>query len=187
LKATTWLPAGFQKDATGTAGPMQSICMRPGNTIQVERAGPAAPPSLRNEGLAMYAVIRTGGKQYLVSPGERLKIERTGTSEGAIEFSDVIAVSPEEGKFASDLAGAKVTGTVLGEGRGDKILVFKLKRKKQYKKMQGHRQNFVEVRINEITVNGQSYKAEGAEAVAPKAEKKPAAKKAAKKTEAAAE
>jgi large subunit ribosomal protein L21 len=140
----------------------------------------------------MYAVIRTGGKQYLVSPGERLKIERTGTSEGAIEFSDVIAVSPEEGKFASDLAGAKVTGTVLGQGRGDKILVFKLKRKKQYKKMQGHRQNFVEVRINEITVNGKSFKAEADEAAAAKAEAKPkkAAKKAevpAEKTEAAAE
>ena len=108
----------------------------------------------------MYAVIRTGGKQYLVSPGERLKIERTAHENGAIEFSDILAVSGEEGKFESDLAGAKVTGTVLGEGRGEKILVFKLKRKKQYKKMQGHRQNFVEVRINEITVNGKSFKAE---------------------------
>jgi large subunit ribosomal protein L21 len=135
----------------------------------------------------MYAVIRTGGKQYLVSPGEKLKIERTGHTEGDIEFSDVIAVSPEDGKFATDLAGAKVTGTVLGLGRGDKILVFKLKRKKQYKKMQGHRQNFVEVRINEITVNGKSFKAEAADESAPKAEKKPAAKKAAKKTEVAAE
>ena len=134
----------------------------------------------------MYAVIRTGGKQHLVSPGDRVKIERTGQTEGTIEFSDVLAVSPEEGKFASDLAGAKVTGTVVGEGRGDKVLVFKLKRKKQYKRMQGHRQNFVEVRINEITVNGQSYKAEGEETSA-KAEKKPAAKKAAKKSEAAAE
>jgi len=110
----------------------------------------------------MYAVIRTGGKQYLVSPGERLKIERTAHEEGAIEFSDVIAVSAEEGKFESSLEGAKVTGTVLGEGRGDKILVFKLKRKKQYKKMQGHRQNFVEVKINEIVVNGKSYKADEA-------------------------
>ena len=132
----------------------------------------------------MYAVIRTGGKQYLVSPGEQLKIERTGTSEGDIEFSDIIACSAEDGKFESDLSGVKVTGTVLKEGRFDKILVFKLKRKKQYKKMQGHRQNFVEVKINEITVNGKSFKEESsAEA---KAEKKPAAKKA-KKTEAAAE
>ena len=110
----------------------------------------------------MYAVIRTGGKQYLVSPGERLKIERTAHEDGTIEFSDVIAVSAEAGKFESSLEGAKVTGTVLGEGRGDKILVFKLKRKKQYKKMQGHRQGFVEVAINEIVVNGKSYKAEAA-------------------------
>jgi large subunit ribosomal protein L21 len=131
-----------------------------------------------HEGLAMYAVIRTGGKQYLVSPGEKLKIERTAHTEGAIEFSDIIACSAEAGKFESDLSGVKVTGTVLGEGRFDKILVFKLKRKKQYKKMQGHRQGFVEVKINEIIVNGQSFKEEGAAEV--KAEKKTAKAKAAK-------
>jgi large subunit ribosomal protein L21 len=106
----------------------------------------------------MYAVIRTGGKQYLVSPGERLKIETTPHQDGSIEFADVLACSAEDGKFESDLSGVKVTATVLGEGRHDKILVFKLKRKKQYKKMQGHRQNFVEVRINEIVVNGKSFK-----------------------------
>jgi large subunit ribosomal protein L21 len=122
----------------------------------------------------MYAVIRTGGKQYLVSPGEKLKIERTAHENETIEFSDVLAISPEEGKFESSVEGAKVTGTVLGEGRGDKILVFKLKRKKQYKKMQGHRQNFVEVRINEITVNGKSFKAEGDAAAATPAKKKAA-------------
>jgi large subunit ribosomal protein L21 len=127
----------------------------------------------------MYAVIRTGGKQYLVSPGERLKIERTAHENETIEFSDVLAVSGEEGKFESSLEGAKVTGTVLGEGRGNKILVFKLKRKKQYKKMQGHRQNFVEVRINEITVNGKSFKAE-ADAETPAAEAPAKKKKAAK-------
>jgi large subunit ribosomal protein L21 len=116
------------------------------------------------KGLAMYAVIRTGGKQYLVSPGEKLKLERVAHENGTIEFSDVLAVSAEEGKFESELTGAKVTATVLGEGRGEKILVFKLKRKKQYKKMQGHRQNFVEVKINEILVNGKSFKAEEAPA-----------------------
>jgi len=118
--------------------------------------------SARHKGLAMYAVIRTGGKQYKVSPGDTFKIERTEQEKGAIEFADVLAVSSEEGKFEADLAGAKVTGTVLGEGRFDKILVFKMKRKKQYKKMQGHRQGFVEVAINEIVVNGKSYKAEAA-------------------------
>ena len=108
----------------------------------------------------MYAVIRTGGKQYVVSPGEKLKIERTAHENDTIEFSDVLAVSGEEGKFESSLEGAKVTGTVLGEGRGDKILVFKLKRKKQYKKMQGHRQNFTEVRIKAIEADGVTYTAD---------------------------
>jgi len=101
----------------------------------------------------MYAVIRTGGKQYKVAPGDTLKIESTPATDGKVEFSDVLAVSPEEGKFVGNLKGAKVTASVVGEGRGDKILVFKLKRKKQYKKMQGHRQNFVEVKINEILVS----------------------------------
>jgi large subunit ribosomal protein L21 len=100
----------------------------------------------------MYAVIRTGGKQYRVAPGDTLKIESTAHKDGNVEFNDVLAVSKEEGKFVSDLKGAKVTASVVGEGRGDKILVFKLKRKKQYKKMQGHRQDFLEVKINEIVL-----------------------------------
>ncbi|MEO8736705.1 MAG: 50S ribosomal protein L21 [Edaphobacter sp.] len=108
----------------------------------------------------MYAVIRTGGKQYRVAPGDKLKIETTAHENGAVEFSDIVAISGEAGKFESELTGAKVLASVLGEGRGDKILVFKLKRKKQYKKMQGHRQNFVEVKINEIQFNGKSFKEE---------------------------
>ena len=108
----------------------------------------------------MYAVIRTGGKQYRVAPGDLVKIEKTGVSSGDIEFSDVVAVSGSEGNFEQNLAGAKVTGSVVGEGRGDKILVFHYKRKKQYKKLQGHRQSFVEVKINEIFVGGKSFKAE---------------------------
>jgi large subunit ribosomal protein L21 len=107
----------------------------------------------------MYAVIRTGGKQYRVAPGDKLKIETTAHENGAVEFSDVLAFSGEEGKFEQELTGAKVLASVVGEGRGDKILVFKLKRKKQYKKMQGHRQNYVEVKINEIVIGGKSFKA----------------------------
>jgi large subunit ribosomal protein L21 len=106
----------------------------------------------------MYAVIRTGGKQYRVAPGDQLKIETTAHKNGAVEFSDVLAFSGEEGKFEQELTGAKVLASVVGEGRGDKILVFKLKRKKQYKKMQGHRQNYVEVKINEIVIGGKSFK-----------------------------
>ena len=123
------------------------------NFIKDAVALPVAEAEIaRLEVFVMYAVIRTGGKQYKVAPGQTLKIETTGQTEGNVEFSDVLAVSKEEGKFVSDLKGAKVTASVLGEGRGDKILVFKLKRKKQYKKMQGHRQNYVEVKINEILV-----------------------------------
>ena len=107
----------------------------------------------------MYAVIRTGGKQYRVTPGDKLKIETTAHDNGAVEFSDVLAFSGEEGKFEAELTGAKVLASVVGTGRGDKILVFKLKRKKQYKKMQGHRQNYVEVKINEIVIGGKSFTA----------------------------
>ena len=107
----------------------------------------------------MYAVIRTGGKQYRVAPGDVLKVEKLTHENGAVEFSDVIAVSGEAGSFENALEGAKVMGTVVGEGRGEKILVFKFKRKKQYKRMQGHRQAFTEVKIGEISVNGKSFTA----------------------------
>ncbi len=108
----------------------------------------------------MYAVIRTGGKQYRVAPGDTLCVETLGQESGEIEFADVVAVSGETGNFEQELSGAKVMAEVVGAGRGEKILVFHFKRKKQYKKLQGHRQNFVEVRINEIQVNGKSFKAE---------------------------
>ena len=105
----------------------------------------------------MYAVIRTGGKQYRVAPGDVVKIEKAAADEnGTVEFSDVLAVSGDAGSVAKPES-AKVIGTVLGEGRGDKILVFHYKRKKQYKKLQGHRQAFTQVRINEIQVDGATY------------------------------
>ena len=107
----------------------------------------------------MYAVIRTGGKQYRVAPGDVLKVEKLEHQDGAVEFSDVLAISGEAGSFEQSLDGAKVSGTVLGQGRGDKILVFKFKRKKQYKRMQGHRQAFTEIKIGEISVNGKSFTA----------------------------
>jgi large subunit ribosomal protein L21 len=110
-------------------------------------------------GGSMYAVIRTGGKQYRVAPGDVLKIESLNSDDKNIEFSDVLAVSGEPGTVAVP-GSAKVTAEILGEGRGAKILVFHLKRKKQYKKLQGHRQNFTEVRINTIEADGVTYKAE---------------------------
>ncbi len=106
----------------------------------------------------MYAVIRTGGKQYRVAPGDVVKIESVASENQTVEFSDVLAVSGEAGSIAKP-ASAKVTAEVLGEGRGSKILVFHLKRKKQYKKLQGHRQNFTEVRIKAIEADGVTYTA----------------------------
>jgi large subunit ribosomal protein L21 len=106
----------------------------------------------------MYAVIRTGGKQYRVAPGDVVKIESVISQDKTVEFSDVLAFSADAGTVAKP-ATAKVTAEVLGEGRGSKILVFHLKRKKQYKKLQGHRQNFTEVRIKAIEADGVTYTA----------------------------
>ena len=105
----------------------------------------------------MYAVLRTGGKQYRVAPGDVVKIESlTGSEDKTVEFSDVLAVSGEAGTLAKP-GSAKVTAEIVGEGRGEKILVFHYKRKKQYKKLQGHRQNFTEVRIKAIEADGVTY------------------------------
>jgi large subunit ribosomal protein L21 len=107
----------------------------------------------------MYAVIRTGGKQYRVAPGDVVKVESLEAAEGgSVEFADVLAFSGEPGSLVKPQT-AKVLGTVVGEGRGDKVLVFHFKRKKQYKKLQGHRQGFTQVRISEIQVDGNSYTA----------------------------
>ena len=104
----------------------------------------------------MYAVIRTGGKQYRVALGDVVKIESVAAGDKTVEFSDVLAFSSEAGSVAKP-SSAKVTAEVVGEGRGDKVLVFHLKRKKQYKKLQGHRQNFTEVRIKAIEADGVTY------------------------------
>jgi large subunit ribosomal protein L21 len=106
----------------------------------------------------MYAVIRTGGKQYRVAPGDVVKIERIGSGDQTVEFSDVLAVSGEPGDIAKP-SSAKVTAEVVGEGRGDKVLVFHFKRKKQYKKLQGHRQGFTELRITSIEADGKTFTA----------------------------
>jgi large subunit ribosomal protein L21 len=105
----------------------------------------------------MYAVIRTGGKQYRVAPGDVVKIERAAAdSDSKVEFNDVLAFSDGVSPLVKPEAG-KVLGTVVNEGRGEKILVFHFKRKKQYKKLQGHRQAYSEIRINSIEVNGFTY------------------------------
>jgi len=108
----------------------------------------------------MYAVIRSGGKQYRVAPGDIVRIEsqRTGTN-GRIEFGDILAVSAGDGQIGSAKPDTHVIGEVVEQGRGDKVLVFHYKRKKQYKKLRGHRQGFTAVRITEIAFDGQKFKA----------------------------
>ena len=141
----------------------------------------------------MYAVIRAGGKQYRVTPGDVIRVETQEDKDGKVEFGDVLAVSAEAGSIVSGGSGASVTGEVVGQGRGEKILVFHYKRKKQYKKLRGHRQNYSAVRITEIAFDGQSYKAPElpkkepkpvkvkAHAETPEAEEKPAKSSAKKK------
>ena len=128
----------------------------------------------------MYAVIRAGSKQFRVSPGDVIKVDSAPKSEsGKLEIADVLAVSNGQGKFGSP-ENASVTAEILGEGRGDKILVFHYKRKKQYKKLQGHRQGFTALKITEINVDGEKFTVDDVPAKEAKA-KKPA-RKAAKKT-----
>jgi large subunit ribosomal protein L21 len=122
----------------------------------------------------MYAVIRAGGKQYRVAPGDVVKIEKTG-GDGNVDF-DVLAVSGEDGKIGIQ-KDAEVVGEVLGEGRADKILVFHFKRKKQYKKLAGHRQPFTQVRIAKISFGGKSYDAPTLEKKVPKEKKAAPVKK----------
>jgi len=108
----------------------------------------------------MYAVIRAGGKQYRVAPGDVIRVESQGTgTDGKIEFSDVLAVSGGEGQIGKPQAEARVVGEVVEQGREKKILVFHYKRKKQYKKLRGHRQGFTAVRITEIAFDGQKFTA----------------------------
>lgn len=107
----------------------------------------------------MYAVIRAGGKQYRVAPGDIVKIEKLPAKDGdTVEFNDVLAVSGEEGKIGPG-ADVLVSGQVMESGRGEKVLVFHFKRKKQYKKILGHRQHYTAVRITEIAFDGQRFTA----------------------------
>ena len=119
----------------------------------------------------MYAVIRTGGKQYRVSPGDVIRVESVAGADGKVAFGDVLAVSGAEGQVARPGADVHVTGQVVEQGRGAKVLVFRYKRKKQYKKLAGHRQRFTAVRITEIAFDGQKFTAPELEKKQPKPKK----------------
>lgn len=102
----------------------------------------------------MYAVIRSGGKQYRVTPGQTLRLEKLAGATGEkIQLSDVLMVE-DGGKVqtgAPTLPNASVEATIIGSDRSDKVIVFKKKRKKQYRRTRGHRQSFTAVRIEGIT------------------------------------
>ena len=101
----------------------------------------------------MYAVIKTGGKQYRVDAGAQVRVEALPAEVGAsISFDEVLLVGAGDAvKVGAPLvAGAKVKATVVSQGRGDKVRIFKLRRRKHYQKSQGHRQSYTEVRIDDI-------------------------------------
>lgn len=101
----------------------------------------------------MYAIIKSGGKQYRVQSGEQLRVETLEAEVGAaVAFDQVLMVGAGDAVRvgAPLVAGAQVKATVLAHGRGDKVRIFKLRRRKHYQKSQGHRQNYTEVRIDDI-------------------------------------
>lgn len=102
----------------------------------------------------MYAIIATGGKQYKVSEGDVIKVEKLNAEAGnTVTFDNVIAVSNDSLKVGADVANATVTATVMEQGRGKKVIVYKYKRKSGYHKKNGHRQQYTEVKIEKISAN----------------------------------
>jgi large subunit ribosomal protein L21 len=101
----------------------------------------------------MYAVIKSGGKQYRVESGAQVRVESLAADVGAaVSFDEVLLVGAGDAvKVGAPLvSGAKVKATVVSHGRGDKVTIFKMRRRKHYQKSQGHRQNYTEVRIDDI-------------------------------------
>ena len=99
----------------------------------------------------MYAIIATGGKQYKVSEGDVIKVEKLDVEPGnTVTFDQVIAVSDNVLKVGADVANASVTATVMEQGRARKVIVYKYKRKTGYHKKNGHRQAYTQVKIDKI-------------------------------------
>ena len=99
----------------------------------------------------MYAIIATGGKQYKVAEGDVLKVEKLDAEAGnTVPFDQVLAVSDGSLKVGADVANASVTATVMEQGRGKKVIVYKYKRKTGYHKKNGHRQSYTQVKIEKI-------------------------------------
>ncbi|HJP71524.1 MAG TPA: 50S ribosomal protein L21 [Candidatus Limnocylindria bacterium] len=114
----------------------------------------------------MYAVVTTGGKQYRVEPGSELEVERlSGDAGSSVTFDRVLLVGDGEAVTIGTptVEGATVSGTVLGETLGPKLIIFKFKQKATYRRKNGHRQHLTRVRIDEINASGKKAKADKAE------------------------
>lgn len=104
-----------------------------------------------------YAIVETGGKQYKVAPGQKISVDRLGVAEGEdVELSKVLLIADEEDTIVGSptIDGAKVIATCLGEGKGDKVIVFKYKPKVRYRRKKGHRQLYARLEIKEIVKPG---------------------------------
>ncbi len=103
----------------------------------------------------MYAIVNTGGKQYRVQPGDTVRVEYLPGDQGdLIELDDIRLLSDDDGEVtigAPTVEGAKVTAEVVAQGRGKKVIVFKYKAKTRYRRKNGHRQNFTELRVTDIS------------------------------------
>ena len=99
-----------------------------------------------------YAIVEIGGTQHRVSPGDRIRVQRLGATEGNVTLDKVLLVQSEGSVKVGDpyVQGASVIATVLSEGKGRKVLIFKKKRRKQYRRTRGHRQIFASIQIDEI-------------------------------------
>jgi large subunit ribosomal protein L21 len=120
-------------------------------TVSFSRQG-VIVGSKRNPG-TMYAIIKSGGKQYKVQSGEQLRVESLAGDVGAaVSFGEVLLVGAGDAvKLGAPLvSGAKVNATIVSHGRGDKVKIFKMRRRKHYQRTQGHRQSYTEVRIDDI-------------------------------------
>ena len=102
----------------------------------------------------MYAVIKTGGKQYRVAEGQKLRVEKlAGNAGDKVTFDEVLLVGGDSPKIGQPLvSGAKVAAEIVGQDRGKKIVVFKFKRRKNYRRKNGHRQPYTELKITGISL-----------------------------------
>ena len=99
----------------------------------------------------MYAIIATGGKQYKVSEGDTIRVEKLGAEAGdTVEFDEVLAIGGDKLLVGDDVKSASVSATVVANGKGKKVIVYRYKRKSGYHKKNGHRQAYTQVKIDKI-------------------------------------